>query len=265
MAPTDLVQFVDSNDLTTLEKAWTEATGQPGDLDDYCRVIEALCDQDLPGRALSFATEMIDALVGADRGGDARALATVLMQRGAHNDKLTQRLFEFIQTQDSAKPWFEHICSMAGISGTAATAKSLVDYENFCRFTEGHVLFHRAGWGEGLVTEFRTGTLEVVIDFVNGRAREMPLKAAVESLTPLPSDDLRSMRILRKDALEDLVSDEPSILIRKAAQMFRGKITSTKVKETLCPSVVPTKKWNGFWKKAKAAAAHDPWSPSLVR
>jgi transcription elongation factor GreA len=87
----------------------------------------------------------------------------------------------------------------------------------------------------------------------------MPLQAAIESLQPLPDDDLRAMQILVPEELERLAREEPSVLIRKAAKIFRGKITSTKVKETLTPAVIPAKKWTSFWKRAKAAAAHDPW------
>lgn len=259
MAQTDLVELARSNDISGLEQAWDEAASSLGDASQYHEAIEALCELDLPGKALALATQMVEALASADRVPDARKLAAVVVQKGAHNDKLAQRLFELIQAQDGAQDWHEEIKSMAGMTDENISAHSLTEYERYRRFTQGHVLYHRAGWGEGVVTDFRTATREIVIDFVNGRERDMPLKAAIESLTPLPDDDLRCMRILQKEKLEELAADNPSILIRKAAVIFRGKITSTKVKETLCPSVIPTKKWTSFWKRAKAAAAHDPW------
>jgi transcription elongation GreA/GreB family factor len=259
LVQTDLVELARANDVASLEEAWNEAASSPGDVSQFRQTIEALCDQDLPGKALALGSQMVEVLASADRIPDARSLAAVVVRRGAHNDKLAQRLFELIGQQDGSQEWYEEIKTLAGISGENVSAVSLTEYEKYRRFTEGHVLYHRAGWGEGVVSEFRAATREIVIDFVNGRQRDMPLQAAIESLTPLPDDDLRCMRILHKEKLETLAEENPSVLIRKAAVIFRGKITSTKVKETLSPSIIPTKKWASFWKKAKAAAAHDPW------
>lgn len=259
MADTDLVALASSDDLSSLEKAWAEAASEPGDIDIYTNVIATLCERDLPGKALSLAGDMIEALVAKDRTRDARRMAAVVVTNRVHNDKLAHRHFELIEGQDGNESWFSQICDLAKLSSSNITAPALTDYERFRQFTVGHVLYHRAGWGEGLVTEFRAETCEIVIDFVNGRERDMPLQAAIESLQTLPADDLRSMRILRAEELERLTKEEPSVLIRKAAKIFRGKITSTKVKELLTPSIIPAKKWNTFWKKAKATAAHDPW------
>lgn len=259
MADSDLVAFASSDDLSSLETSWAEALSEPGDIDIYTNVIATLCDRDLPGKALSLGSDMLEALAAKDRIRDARRIAAVVIANRVHNDKLAQRHFELIEKQDGQENWFAQICSLAKLSATTITAPALTDYEKYRQFTKGHVLNHRAGWGEGLVTEFREDTCEIVIDFSNGRARDMPLHAAIESLQTLPSDDLRSMRILRPEELERLAKESPSVLICKAAKIFRGKITSTKVKELLSPSVIPAKKWNSFWKKAKAAAAHDPW------
>ncbi|MEE2887672.1 MAG: GreA/GreB family elongation factor [Planctomycetota bacterium] len=259
MADTDLVALASSDDLSALENAWGQEVSEPGDVDVYTNVIATLCERDLPGKALSLAGDMIDALVAKDRTRDARRMAAVIVANRVHNDKLAHRHYELIEGQDGKESWFSQICDLANLSATNITAPALTDYEKFRQFTVGHVLYHRAGWGEGLVTEFRAETGEIVIDFVSGREREMPLQAAIESLQTLPADDLRSMRILRKEELERITKEEPSVLIRKAAKIFRGKITSTKVKELLTPSIIPAKKWNTFWKKAKATAAHDPW------
>ncbi|MCB9870332.1 MAG: GreA/GreB family elongation factor [Planctomycetes bacterium] len=242
-----------------MESAWAQAISQPGDVAAYCRTVEALCEQEMAGKALTLAGEMVEALAAAGRVDDARALAVAVVGNKAHNDKLAQRLYELILKQDSGQAWFERIRDMARLTENNVNAQSLIDYENYRQFTEGHVLFHRGGWGEGLVKEFRPETDEVVIDFVKGRAREMPLQAAIESLSPLAPDDLRAMQILQMDQLQHMMEHDPTRLIQLAARLFRGKITSTKLKEVLCPSVVPTKKWAGYWKRAKAAAAHDPW------
>ena len=217
LADIDLVALASSDDLSSLENAWTQAISEPGDIDIYTNVIATLCERDLPGKALSLASDMIEAMAAKDRTRDARRIAAVIVANRVHNDKLAQRHFELIESQDGTQSWFTQICELSNLSAGNITAPALTDYEKFRQFTEGHVLYLRAGWGEGLVTEFRADTCEIVIDFVSGREREMPLQAAIESLQTLPADDLRSMRILRGEELERLTKEEPSVLIRKAA------------------------------------------------
>ena len=121
------------------------------------------------------------------------------------------------------------------------------------------MVYHRAGWGEGLIEEFCADTREVKIRFADGRTREVPIQTAIDSMAPLEPGDLRAMRMINMDELQRLAKEEPSTLIRKAAQIYRGKINSTKIKVELSPAVIPKSKWASFWKRAKAAAAHVPW------
>ena len=58
-------------------------------------------------------------------------------------------------------------------------------------------------------------------------------------------------------AVERIAGEEPAVLIRIAAKMYRGRINSQQLKSELSPSVIPTKKWATWWKKAKVAAAAE--------
>ena len=202
---------------------------------------------------------MVDALAEQDRGADARRLAAAIVRHGAHNEKLTKRLSELIEEQDSSEDWYPAIKELAKFNTDSVTEQSIADYERFRCYTKGHVLYHRAGWGEGVVEGFDPDSCELKIRFADGRSRDLPLSTAIENMTPLEAGDLRAMRMTDKKELVRLTKEDPSALIRKAAQVGRGKITSTRLKDELTPSVLPKSKWASFWKRAKAAAAHDPW------
>ena len=118
-------------------------------------------------------------------------------------------------------------------------------------YTVGHVVYHSGGWGEGVVERFHGGGQEVTVRFATGRAQDFPLDTVLDRFKPLDDDDLRAMRLIAMDELQRLAAEQPSVLIRKAAKIYRRTITSTQVKAELTPSVVPTKKWASFWKRAK--------------
>ena len=202
---------------------------------------------------------MVSALREKGRVSDARELASTVVARGAHNEQFLQELVEMLRDLDGAENWHSVIAELARLDFDAPTDEAVKEYEKHRRYTQGNVLFHRAGWNEGLVEEFRPDTREIVIRFISGRLQEIPITAAVESMVPLDPGDLRAMRILDQEELERLAKEDPSALIRKAAQVSRGRITSTKLKEALSPSIIQKSKWAAYWKRAKAAAAHDPW------
>ncbi|MEE9126190.1 MAG: GreA/GreB family elongation factor [Planctomycetota bacterium] len=259
MAANNLVELARSGQTDSLDQAWSEALSNPGRVEQLIECIQILCDQDMATMALALATPMVDALAEKDRGEDARQLAATVVRQGAHNDKLAKRLSVLIEAQDSGKDWYPVIKELAEFSTDKATEQAIASYERYCGYTTGHVVYHRAGWGEGLIEKFYADTREVKIRFADGRTREVPIRTAIDSMAPLEPGDLRAMRMINMDELQRLAKEEPSTLIRKAAQIYRGKINSTKIKVELSPAVIPKSKWASFWKRAKAAAAHDPW------
>jgi transcription elongation GreA/GreB family factor len=259
LAASNLVELARSGQTDALDQAWSDALSDPGPVEQLVECVQVLCDRDMATKALALAAPMVDALAESDRGDDARLLAAAVVHMGAHNDKLAERLSQLIEEQDSNQDWYPVITELAQFSTDAVSEQNIASYERYRSYTTGHVVYHRAGWGEGLIEEFRADTQEVRIRFAEGGTREVPIRTAIDSMVPLDASDLRAMRMVNADELQRLAKEEPSLLIRKAAQIYRGKINSTKLKAELSPTVIPKSKWAGFWKRAKAAAAHDPW------
>ena len=255
----NLAQLIRSQELEALEDAWLEALEDPGDHQIYCEAVESLCGLDMTSRALSLATPMVDALAEQGRTDAAVELAHTVVRLGAHNEGLARRLFDLLEGKFGAEEWFPLLRDRANLTAESLTTKTLAEFDRLCQFTVGNVIYHPAGWGEGLVEAFRSGQEEVVVRFASGRTESFPLNTVLDKFRPLDSGDLRAMRLTAMEELERLVKEDLSALIQKTARLYRGRVTSTQVKDELCPSIVPAKKWATFWRKAKAAAAHDPW------
>jgi len=253
-----LIDLARSKQFEELERAWEGSIASPGPAEAYCAAIEALCDADMASRALALATAMVEALVHAGRPADARRLASTAVRRGAHNEALARRLLELTEQVFADAAWFPLFKERARL-GSNLSPDTFETFEQLVRYTTGNVIYHRGGWGEGVVERVSPDRAELAVRFATGRTMELPLETALDSFKPLDPDDLRAMRLVDLEGLRRLAETAPSQLIRKAAKVMRGRITSTQLKEALSPSVVPTSKWATFWKRARAEATVDPW------
>lgn len=255
----NLVQLARSQNLDELESTWNAAVGSP-DADQvprYADALDVLCEQEMANKALGMATAMIEALVAKGEKRAAMELGFRAMQRSAHNDALVNKVIDLIEENYGSEPWLPLLKQRSSLE--LATVGALLEFDQLRRYTKGHVVYHPAGWGEGVVEGFDQGTQEITVQFSSGRRSPFPLDTLLDSFKPLDGDDLRAMKLLDKERLQQEAEDAPSNLIQRAAALYRGTITSTQLKKELTGSVIEQKKWASWWKKAKTAAAKDPW------
>ena len=224
----------------------------------YAAALEQLCAQDLAGRALGLASSMLEALANKDMVEPALELGFRVLRQSAHNDTLIKAVVGLIEQRYGDENWYELLLRRSGLQ-IGPTVAAVQEFDKLRRYTKGFVVYHGAGWGEGCIDEFRPETEEAVVVFASGRREAFPLDTLLTSFKALDSEDLRAMKLLQIDVLRTEAENRPSQLIRRVATLYRGTITSQQVKTELCGSVVPEKSWAGFWKRAKAAAAKDPW------
>ena len=255
----ELVHLARSQKLEDLEAAWNQAAGAPdADLvSEYADALDVLCEQDMASKALGMATAMVDSLVSKGDKESAMELGFRAMHSSAHNDALVNKLIELIDEHYGDAAWLPVLKQRSNL--TNATVSAVLKFDQLRRYTKGHVVYHAAGWGEGIVEDFDDATQELTVHFSSGRRSPFPLDTLLDSFKPLAHDDLRTMKLLRMEKLQDEAATTPAILIRRAANLYRGTITSTQVKKELAGSVIETKKWATWWKKAKTAATKDPW------
>lgn len=252
-----LIDLARSKQFEELDRAWESSVAAPGPVAGYCAAIEALCDADMTSRALALATTMVEALAES-RPADARTLAATAVRRGATNEALARRLLALTEQVFANEIWFPLFKERSRL-GSNVSPDTFEAFETLVRYSPGHVIYHRGGWGEGVVERVDPERGEIAVRFATGRNMDLPLDTALDSFKPLDADDLRTMRLVDLEGLKRLVEEAPSVLIRKGANMMRGKITSTQLKDALTPNVIPTSKWAAYWKRARAQATVDPW------
>lgn len=257
----DVVHLARSLQLDSLESVWAQAlkAPKPESISQYLGVVDSLCDQAQAGRAFGLASQMVDALAAATALDQAIDLATRVVKRGAHNEALAKKLQALIEQRFAEENFWPVLRERAGLASESTNAQSLLEFDRLRRFTKGHVVYHSAGWGEGVVLDFQPEPREVTIRFASGRQESFPLDTVIDRFKPLDPEDLRAMKLLKLDELKHCADHDPSRLIRIVAKLYRGTVSSQQIKTELVPSVVEEKSWNTFWKKAKLAATKDPW------
>jgi transcription elongation GreA/GreB family factor/transcription elongation factor GreA-like protein len=255
----ELVHLARSLQLDNLETAWEAATKAPRaeDTERYAEALDILCDQDMASKALVLVTKMIDALAQKGAVEAAMELGFRAMRRSAHNDALVKTVVGLIEQHYAGRSWLSVLQARAQLA--AATVAAILEFDRLRRYTEGYVVYHAAGWGEAVVEGFDAATQEVTVHFSSGRRSAFPFDTLLSSFKALDASDLRAMKIKNLAALQKQADEQPSGLIRRAAALYRGTITSQQLKNELSPDVIDGKQWASWWKKAKTAATKDPW------
>ncbi|MGE0144776.1 MAG: GreA/GreB family elongation factor [Planctomycetota bacterium] len=254
----DYLALVHSSDTEALITAWNAAIDNPQDVGDYARTLSELADRGESGVALDLGLRMIDSLQSKGRAPDAFELGIALVGRQHNNESFSKRLFELATAAFGDAEWMPIALDASGLSSTNLTPAAFESFDRARRFTPGYVVYHRAGWGEGVIEELDTESRQIRIHFAGGSIKTLPFQSALDSLRPLDRDDLRTMRLTRRDDLLELCESQPAVVIRMAAKVYRGTINSTQLKTELI-ELVTEKKWGNWWKRAKIAAGNDPW------
>ena len=209
----ELVHLARSQNLEDLEAAWSQAVGAPDAelVSQYSDALDVLCEQDMASKALGLATAMVDSLVGK---GDKRAameLGFRTMKSSAHNDALVNKVIELIDDHYVDAAWLPVLTQRSNL--TTATVNAVLEFDRLRRYTEGHVVYHGAGWGEGIVEGFDAETQEITVHFSTGRRSPFPLDTLLDSFKPLDNDDLRAMKLLRMEKLQDEGANAPEVKV----------------------------------------------------
>lgn len=261
---TSLRDAVQSGDLDDLERVWLEQMKEPGPLADYLETLEFLLSSKRQDHASMLAGMLLDSLESKGRTEDLlptlEFLDRIKLKQLSGHDALIARLVSDAYATES---WFPFILRKVD-EGLDPKQMERMSWKQFLRFQTnvsylpGKPVYHSSGWGEGAIEEIDEDEDEVTIRFSSGREHVVPWQTALDSFTPLAMNDLRAMRMMDPEGLQEIAKNHPVEIVRKVLRLHRGKATSLQIKEMLADKVVPARSWATWWKKAKKAAVEDP-------
>lgn len=187
-------------------------------------------------------------------------LVRALVPLGARSAEMAEAYEKAVRAAHAGEDWLDLFVELSGL-GADDDIEDVIDrFDRLSGLLPGRVVYHRSGWGEGLVTSIRMRDQSLIVRFrEDGLERDMPFTTGLDVLTPLDPEDLRARLLTDVEGLKEQADAEPAQLVRAVVRVSRGKAAAKDVKAWLEGAVIEKRSWASWWKKAKTAAVHDPW------
>ncbi|MFO0982040.1 MAG: hypothetical protein U1E76_09915 [Planctomycetota bacterium] len=257
MAETSFKIALDHSNKEEFETAWMQALEKEMALAQFVEVVPQM-PADWRDRLLpSLLNLLCESLERKGRFDQCVSLVRQLLPLGIQVPDVRPRLVRWIKAMGSNEAWLEAVLGLTQINESRNLTASLEQLDKLLFLSPGRTVDHPSGWGAGLIMDFKDG--ELIVQFEDGKVREIPLKAARDILRALDPRDIRSRKLADREQLARDVQESPIDVLISVLVRWRGKANATQIKEQLIGSVVPDQLWNRFWKEAKAAAEHHPY------
>lgn len=255
-----LADVAANGDPDALEEAWLEAIADPGPADEFLHALSCVPEGMRGGNTVALLLLLLEAYQKGDRHADILAVARALHPHNQRKVDIEEVLREALAGVHGGEPWFDIYKELAGFDSGTYLEDALDKFDQLMCLLPGRVVYHRSGWGEGLVTSHDLSQQGFHVEFrEDGVSRFMPFTTGLEVLTFLAADDLRARLLVDVEGLQAEAKDSPALLVRAVTRMHKGRAGSKEIKRWLSGTVIPEKSWASWWKKAKTAAARDPY------
>jgi transcription elongation factor GreA len=256
-----LARAAEQGDLAAFEAAWLEALTGPAPAAEFLDALAAVPDGLRGGSAVSLLLLLLEACEQGARHADTVAVVRVLHPYRQQKADLARSLGRALEGLHGGEPWFGLFVELSGLqAGRGDMLDALGRFDRLARLVPGRVVYHRSGWGEGLIESHDLPQQGFHVAFRrDGQKRFMPFTTGLDVLTPLDDDDLRARLLVDAEGLRREADESPELLIRSVARLHKGRAAVKEIKNWLAGSVVEERSWASWWRKAKVAAARDPY------
>ena len=146
----------------------------------------------------------------------------------------------------------------SGLSGEGAIRPQIEALDRYLTFAEGAYVYHRGGWGYGVVAEFDPAEEKMVVDFQRKPGHQIGIQNATKILERLSDDHIGVYKHYRKGELKQLMETDPARVFRIFLRSHAGKGTLKQVREEFVPDLLDKNEWSRWWTRAKKAILKDP-------
>jgi len=256
-----LSEVASGGSLADLEAAWLEALVKPAPAERFLDALAAVPDGLRGNTAVSLLLLLLEACEKQDAHRDTVEVVRALHPYRQQKVDLRPALMKALDGLHGNEPWYELFASLSELKETRGDMLDGLDrFQRLARLAPGCVVYHRSGWGEGLIVTHDLPARSFSVKFrEDGATRSMPFTTGLDVLQPLDRTDLRARLLTDLPALQREAEDTPERLLQAVARLHKGRAAVKEIKQWLCGPVIEEKSWNNWWKKAKVAAARDPY------
>jgi len=249
-----------SRDFTEVEAAWREyASLHPEDWAYLLQVAHQLGRYDKGAVAGELCLTLAHALLEKGETEAAFEAARASLKASQRTEGLRDLLELVYAARYADNPNLQEFFEKSGLKGEAGSLRQQVDaLDRFLTFAEGAYVFHRGGWGYGVVVEFDPEEEQMVVDFQRKPGHRIGILNATKILERLADDHIGVYKHYRRAELDQIIKEDPARVFHLFLRSYGGKATLKQVREELVPDVLDKTEWSRWWSRAKKALLKDP-------
>jgi len=254
-----LESFVRARDDSQIEEIWLELCElDPSDLEWFL----SISDRVAGSRRKEQASILLQMLIPYyEKNEQWEDVLTILRRAAALTPQdigIRDSVIKALRARHAGAVALEHVLDHCGMRQTGSILESLKQAERFIPYSDGEACYH-PDWGVGLVKKLDLFSERVTIDFERKKNHEITVDLAQEILEPLHHRDIRAAWVREPERVSRLVEEDPAEIVRMALVSCGRKATAGELKQRLCGSVIPEKKWSRWWANATAVVKKDPF------
>lgn len=223
------------------------------DVDELIQILKLIKQSDL-ARPFGQYVEAILPLIMAvpDSQLQLDALCLVYDIQTSDSLPLYELITEILKSKFSNDPMFNEKLRLTGLRTKENFQGALSNFLLLNHFTKGNHVYHTAGWGVGVISDFSFIREQVAVRFENlgGCKRDISFKNAFKTLVPLPKDHFLALRFDAPEVLEKLADEDPVGLVSKVLADL-GPKSAADLKELLNSQVIPQEGYTKWWQSTR--------------
>jgi len=249
-----------NRDFSEVEAAWREyASLHPEDYEYLLGIAGQLSRYDKGPVAGELCLSLAQTLLDKGEPQAALAAARASLKASQRTEGLREMLVACFRACHPDNPDLDEFLQKSGLSGESGGLRQQVDaLDRYLTFEEGAHVFHRGGWGYGVVSEFDADEERMVVDFQRKPGHRIGILNATKILERLPEDHFGVYKHYRREELDELIKEKPAQVFHIFLNSSGGKATLKQVREEIVPDVLDKSTWSRWWSKAKRALLKDP-------
>jgi transcription elongation factor GreA len=249
-----------NRDYAEVEAAWREyASLHPEDYEYLLQISGQLGRHDKNAVAGELCLSLAQTLLEKGENDAALVAARASLKASQRTEGLRDFLMAVYSAKHSDNANLAQFLEKSGLMDESGGMRPQIDaLDRYLTFAEGTYVFHRGGWGYGVVAEFDSDEERMVVDFQRKPGHQIGILNATKILERLPNDHIGVFKYYRRDELDQLIQDSPARVFHLFLESYGRKATLKQVREELVPEVLDKGAWSKWWNRAKRALLKDP-------
>jgi len=249
-----------NRDYAEVEVAWREyASLHPEDYEYLLQIAGQMGRHDKSAVAGELCLSLAQILLEKGENDAAFLAARASLKASQRTDGLRDLLMSVYSAKHADNANLSQFLEKSGLMDDSGGMRPQVDaLDRYLTFAEGTYVFHRGGWGYGVVADFDSDEERMVVDFQRKPGHQIGILNATKILERLPDDHIGVFKYYRREELDQLIKDEPARVFHLFLESYGRKATLKQVREELVPEVLDKTTWSKWWNRAKRALLKDP-------